>query len=67
MQMREWLDYNNIKVITIAAKADYLSKNQYIKSAQAVSQVFQTEVTAFSAKTGLGKDKVLSLLDEIIY
>jgi len=65
IQMREWLDYNNIQVITVATKADQISKNEAIKSVQNIAKVLKTEVIGFSAKTGLNVNKILDILGDL--
>lgn len=65
-QMREWLDFHKLQIITLATKIDTLSKNEAFKSVQNISKHFETEVIDFSAKTGTGKNKVLAVLTEII-
>ena len=62
IQMREWLEYHKIPIITIATKADVINKNQLQKSLNHISKFFNTEVIGFSAKTGLEKEKILKLL-----
>ncbi len=64
IQMREWLEYYKFSIITVATKADTLAKNKINSSVIHISKVFNTEVIGFSAKTGLGKDKVLKELDK---
>jgi len=66
LQMREWLDFNGIPVITMATKTDTLSKNEAFRSVQNIAKIFNTEVIEFSSKTGAGKDKVLAALTGII-
>lgn len=66
LQMREWLEYYKIPVITLATKADVISKNKIQKSLKHISETLNTEVIGFSAKTGMGKDQITKLLfDEI--
>ena len=62
LQMREWLDYHNIPVVTVAAKVDAVSKNALPKIIGQFSQVLKTDVVGFSAKTGDGREKVIELL-----
>lgn len=64
--MRKWLDYNNISVITVATKVDCVSKNEANKSVQAITKTLNSQVIQFSAKSGIGKDKILKLFDQII-
>jgi GTP-binding protein len=66
LQMREWLNYYKIPIITVATKIDTLSKNEVFRSVQNISREFDTEAIAFSAKTAVGKDKILAVLTEII-
>lgn len=64
IQMREWLEHYKFSIVTVATKADTISKNDLNKSVMHISKVFNTEVIEFSAKTGLGKDKILKALFE---
>lgn len=61
-RMREWLEYHKFLIVTIATKADTISKNRLNESIRHISRVFNTEVIGFSAKTGLGREKVLKIL-----
>ncbi len=62
LQMREWLEYNNISVVTLATKTDTLSKNEAFRSVQHISKTLGSEVIEFSAKSGTGKDKIIAKL-----
>jgi len=62
LQMREWLDYHNVPVITVATKADSISKNKLAATIKKISETLHSEIVGFSAKTGLGKDKILNLI-----
>lgn len=62
IQMREWLEYHEIPIITIATKTDVLSKNKVQGSINSIARTFKTKVIGFSAKTGLGKDTILNIL-----
>lgn len=62
IQMREWLDFHKIRIITLATKIDTISKNEVFRSLQNISKTFDTEVIEFSSKTGAGKDKIIPLL-----
>ncbi len=64
LQMREWLDYNKIPVITVATKADSISKNKLPQSLKRISEILNSETIEFSAKTGLGKEKILKSIFE---
>jgi len=64
LQMREWLEYHKFSIITVATKADTISKNKLSSAIKHISDAFGAEVIGFSAKTGLGKDMVLKELDK---
>ena len=66
IQMREWLNHYNINIITLATKTDTLSKNNIQKNIQIISKTINSDVISFSAKTGEGKDKIMSVLAELI-
>ena len=65
-QMREWLDFHKIPIITLATKTDTLSKNEAFRAIQNISKALDTEVIEFSSKTGIGKDKILAVFTGII-
>ena len=65
-QMREWLDFHKIYIITLATKTDTLSKNEAFRAIQNISKTLNTEVIEFSSKTGIGKDKILAVFTGII-
>jgi len=65
LAMREWLDFNNIKVITVATKTDTMSRNEMNKSINNIATCLKTEVIPFSAKTGTGKNEILNLLQNL--
>ena len=65
-QMREWLDFHKIPIITLATKTDTLSKNEAFRAIQNISKTLDTEVIEFSSKTGIGKDKILAVFTGII-
>lgn len=62
LQMREWLKHNNIKMLTVATKIDSLKKSQIPPKIKEFTQVLNTEVIAFSAKTGVGVKEVSNLM-----
>ncbi len=62
LQMREWLNYHKISVITVATKADAISKNKLSGAIRQISETLHSEVIGFSAKTGMGKEKILKLM-----
>ena len=66
LQMREWLEFYKISIITLATKTDTLSKNEAFRAIQNISKALDTEVIEFSSKTGVGKDKILAVFTGII-
>lgn len=66
LQMREWLEFYKIPIITLATKTDTLSKNEAFRSIQNISKSLDTDVIEFSSKTGVGKDKILAIFTGII-
>lgn len=65
IQMREWLDYNSIRTITVVTKSDLIKKSQLDKVLKNVKEILgNEEVLLFSAKSAYGKDSVLKLLSE---
>jgi len=66
IQMREWLDFNNIKTITVVTKSDLIKKSQLDKTLKTIKSVLKDEnVILFSGKTAYGKDAVLDMLSII--
>ena len=65
IQMREWLDYNNIRTVTVVTKSDLIKKSQLNKVLKDVKDILHEEnVILFSAKSAYGKDSILNLLSE---
>ncbi|MDD3419273.1 MAG: ribosome biogenesis GTP-binding protein YihA/YsxC [Candidatus Gastranaerophilales bacterium] len=65
IQMREWLDYNNIKTITVVTKSDLVKKSKLNQVINDVKNLIGEEIILFSGKTGYGKDAILELLSEV--
>ena len=65
IQMREWLDYQNIRTITIITKADLVKKAKLDKVLKDIKTVLGEDVILFSGKTAYGKDAALDLLSEL--
>lgn len=66
IQMREWLDYNNIRTVTVLTKADLVKKTHLNKIVKDCKDVLgDEEVILFSGRTAYGKDSVLSVLSEL--
>lgn len=66
IMMRNWLEYNNLKIITVATKLDTLSKNAAASSVLKIAKKLECDVIGFSAENGLGRDKILSILSDQI-
>jgi GTP-binding protein len=65
--MKEWLDHNGIEHAVILTKADKLSRSQLNRTAQAARQRLGTkDLIPFSSVTGLGKDAVLTRIQNTI-
>lgn len=64
LQMREWLNYHNLSVLTIATKIDSISKNKITASLNSIAKSLDCDVVGFSAKTGYGREQVLKLIFE---
>jgi GTP-binding protein len=61
IQMREWLEYFNIRMVVILTKSDKLSRNQLVQSVKRASEALGTDtLIPFSAVSGLGNDPVWS-------
>lgn len=65
-QMREWLEFYEIPIITLVTKTDTLSKNEAFRSVQHISKTLGTEVIEFSSKTGIGRSDIIAVLTGII-
>jgi GTP-binding protein len=64
IQMREWLDYHNIKTITVVTKADLVKKTKLNKVLQGIKDTLGEDFILFSARTAYGKDAILDLLSQ---
>lgn len=59
LQLNEWLNFNGKRHIAVATKSDKLSRNQLPKQLKAVRMALKfSEVIAYSAETGKGRDDV---------
>jgi len=66
IQMREWLNFNNIRTITVITKADLIKKAKLDKVLKEIKDVFGDEdAILFSGKTAYGKDAILNLFSEL--
>lgn len=65
VQLHEWLVFNQKEHIVVATKADKLSNNQLQKSLADIGKALPgSEVIAFSAVTGRGRDALLATIAE---
>jgi GTP-binding protein len=65
--MKEWLDHFGIPNAVVLTKADKISRNVLTKALRTCAETLKTkEILAFSALTGLGKDKILSEIRQAI-
>lgn len=62
LQMAEWISYQSIPSLIVATKADKLSRSRQALQAQAIAATMAAPVMPFSARTGLGRKELLSLL-----
>jgi GTP-binding protein len=68
-QLMEWLRHHNIRALVVYTKADKLSGNQQTANAAALDAGLNLQPDQriiFSAKTGLGCDKLKSILATLI-
>lgn len=61
-QMREWLDYKKIPVITILTKVDYLSRGKIASSVMKLKNDLNCDVLPFSANDNYYRDNVVEYL-----
>jgi GTP-binding protein len=65
--MKQWLDYHGIPNAVVLTKADKLSSNALTSALRKGAETLDAkEIIAFSAVTGLGKEKILSRIGEAI-
>ena len=67
LQMREWLDYNNIKVLTIATKTDSIPKSKVSSKINELSKISKSKVVGFSAKTGEGLSLCCKEINNLLF
>ena len=61
-QMREWLAYKDIPLITIATKVDCLKRSQIVPAVSAIKKELDCEVLPFSAKDDFYREAVVKYL-----
>lgn len=62
LQMREWLAYKELPVITIATKVDCLSRGKIAQTIAGLKKSLDCEVLPFSAKDGYYTENVIKFL-----
>ena len=68
LELVEWLDFYGIRKLIVLTKTDKLSRSALAGSLKNTCQVMQLDsdsLISFSAKTGEGKDKILSWIREV--
>ncbi len=66
IQMHEWLAYHEIPFFVVVNKTDGVKNSDLNKYLKIIKTEFDSEPIVFSSKTGVGKDKVFSLIQEIL-
>ena len=69
LQLVDWLRSREVPLLLVYTKADKLSANQRIKNAAALDAgfgVLKSDRLVFSAKTGMGRDNLLQVLDSFL-
>jgi GTP-binding protein len=68
IQLMEWLDFHGIEKLIVLTKSDKLSRSALSGSVRNSCQVLKSDpevLVPFSAKTGGGKDRVLSWIKQV--
>ncbi|MFV0390095.1 MAG: ribosome biogenesis GTP-binding protein YihA/YsxC [Pyrinomonadaceae bacterium] len=66
-ELFEWLTYYSKRHLVIATKADKLSNNKLFKSLATINKIMpNTDVIAFSAVTGKGKDSIWEYIEKVL-
>jgi len=69
LELLEWLDFYNMETLVTLTKADKLSRSKTLLNQKKAAQTLKKEadsVVVFSARTGVGKDKVLGWISSVI-
>ena len=67
VQLRGWLQHYAKRQLTVATKSDKLSQNQLRKNIERIRCVLEeADVIAYSALTGLGRDKIWGIVREAL-
>jgi len=67
LQLYEWLTYNSNTNLIVATKADKISNNKLVKSLNLIRKAMpESDVIAYSAVTGKGKESVWREIDKFV-
>ncbi|MEW5819670.1 MAG: ribosome biogenesis GTP-binding protein YihA/YsxC [Cyanobacteriota bacterium] len=66
IQMRQWLNFYNVPLITILTKIDYVSKSRVKTLIETTEKELECKIIGFSAKTRYGKDEVLKHFSKLL-
>jgi len=66
LQMREWINYHNLPIITVVTKVDYIKRNEINKKLRDAEKLLGSEAIPFSTKIAQYNDTVLNKISEII-
>ena len=65
LQMREWVEANNLPIFTVVTKMDYVSKNKVLNVISSIKKEFGGVVLPFSAVDRKYCDDIFSHIEEI--
>jgi len=66
IQMREWLNYHNIRAVTVITKVDLIKKSKLDKVLKEAKEVLNDDdIILFSGRSAYGKDAILNLLSKL--
>ena len=66
IQMREWVEANNLPIITVATKIDYVSKSKVLNVVKNIEKQFGGVVLPFSSVDSRYNEKIFDTLFEYI-
>ena len=62
LQMREWINHNNLDTLTILSKVDLVKQNDLNKRIQEVKKIFGEEVLLFTSKNTRYNEEVIKYI-----
>lgn len=66
LQMREWINYHNLPIITVLTKVDYIKRNEINKKLREAEKLLGSEAIPFSTKISQYNDNILNKISELI-